>query len=44
MKYTVFVDDNFHYGEEEERYKLDEFDTCEETVAACKKLLTNSLP
>ena len=39
MKYTVFVDDNFHYGDDEERYKLDEFDTCEEAVAACKKIV-----
>ncbi len=49
MKYEVFVDDNFHYMDEDERYKLGEFDTEEEAIAACKKivdefLLTNYEP
>jgi hypothetical protein len=39
MKYEVYVDDNFHYGEEEERYKLGEYDTCQDAVDACKKIV-----
>jgi hypothetical protein len=39
MKYTVFVDDNFHMGEEEERYKLGEYDSCQEAVEACKNIV-----
>jgi len=35
-KYSVYVDDNFHSGDEDERYHLGEFDTREEAVAACK--------
>ncbi len=38
-KYRVYVDDNFHFNDEEARYKLGEFDTCEEAVAACKKIV-----
>ena len=36
-KYLVFVDDNFHNGEESERYKLGEFETREEALAVCKQ-------
>ena len=39
VKYTVFVDDNFHIGEEEERYKLGDYDSCEEAVDACRKIV-----
>jgi hypothetical protein len=35
-KYIVYVDDNFHSGDESERYKLGEFETREEAIAACK--------
>lgn len=38
-KYVVFVDDNFHYQDESERYKLGEFKTCEEAIKACKKIV-----
>lgn len=41
--YTVFVDDNFHYMDESERYKLGEFDDCASAVAACKKLVDECL-
>jgi hypothetical protein len=37
--YTVFVDDNFHYMDESERYKLGEFADCASAVAACKKIV-----
>jgi hypothetical protein len=36
-KYHVYVDDNFHNGDEEERYRLGEFDTREDALAACRK-------
>ena len=35
-KYLVYVDDNFHSGDESERYKLGEYETREEALAACK--------
>ncbi len=35
-KFIVYVDDNFHHGDESERYKLGEFDTREQAVEACK--------
>jgi len=37
--YTVFVDDNFHYMDESERYKLGEFSSYAEAVAACERLV-----
>jgi hypothetical protein len=39
MKYIVFVDDNFHIGEEEERYMLNEYDNCQAAVEACMKIV-----
>ena len=42
-KYEVYVDDNFHYMDESERYKLGDFETCEEAVAACKKIVDEFL-
>jgi hypothetical protein len=38
-KYLVYVDDNFHYGDESERYKLGEFETREEALVACKQIV-----
>jgi len=38
-KYVVYVDDNFHYQDESERYKLGEFETCDEAIEACKKIV-----
>jgi hypothetical protein len=35
-RYIVCVDDNYHSGDENERYKLGEFDSREEALAACK--------
>ena len=43
MKYEVYVDDNFHYMDEDERYKLGEFDTAEEAIAAAKKIVDDFL-
>ena len=38
-RYIVFVDDNFHYMDESERYKLGEFADCPAAVAACKRIV-----
>ncbi len=42
-KYQVYVDDNFHFMDESERYKLGEFQSYEEAVAACKKMVDRFL-
>lgn len=42
-RYTVMVDDNFHYMDEDHRYKYGEFSTYEEAVAACKKIVDEDL-
>ena len=41
--YTVFVDDNFHYMDESERYKLGEFADCASAMAACKQIVDEFL-
>lgn len=43
MKYTVEVDDNFHYMDEEERYTLGVYDSAEEAVAAAKRVVDGFL-
>jgi hypothetical protein len=43
MKYTVFVDDNFHHMDEEHRCKLGDYDSLEEAVAAAKKIVDDFL-
>jgi hypothetical protein len=35
--YSVYVDDNYHYMDEEARYKLGDFATLEEAVVVCKR-------
>ena len=42
-KYVVHVDDNYHYMDESERYKLGEFGSCEEATAACKRIVDEFL-
>lgn len=42
-KYTVFVDDHFHYQDESERYQLGNFETYETAVAACQKIIDEFL-
>lgn len=37
--YKVFVDDNFHYMDESERYAHGEFDGCESAIEACKRIV-----
>jgi hypothetical protein len=41
--YTVMVDDNFHYMDESERYRLAEFGSCAEAIAACRNLIDDYL-
>jgi hypothetical protein len=41
--YVVFVDDNFHYMNEDERYKSGEFATLEEAVRACQEIVDGFL-
>jgi hypothetical protein len=43
MSYKVFVDDNFDYVNQERRYFLGEFETFDEAVMACKKLVDRIL-
>ncbi len=43
MKYTVYVDDNFHYMDKSERYTLGEFDSAKEAVTAAKKIVDEFL-
>jgi hypothetical protein len=41
--YTVYVDDNFHYMDEDERYKLGDFASLDEAIAACKRVVDTFL-
>ncbi|HEX8266318.1 MAG TPA: hypothetical protein VF596_13010 [Pyrinomonadaceae bacterium] len=41
--YQVFVDDNYHYQDEDERYKLGDFETFEEAESACKEIVDEFL-
>ena len=43
MKYTVFVDDNFHFMDEGERCKLGEFKSAEAAIAAARKIVDEFL-
>jgi len=43
LKYRVFVDDNFHYMDESERYSRGDFDSLEAAVAACKRIVDEFL-
>jgi len=43
MSYKVFVDDNFHYQDEDERYFLGEFETLDAAISACRKIVDESL-
>jgi len=43
MAYKVFIDDNFHYMDESERYELGEFSTLESAIEASKKIVDDYL-
>ncbi|MGB0749236.1 MAG: hypothetical protein ACPGO3_10850 [Magnetospiraceae bacterium] len=42
-KYTVYIDDNFHYMDESQRSNSGVFATFEEAVAKCKRLVEDEL-
>lgn len=42
-KYTVYVDDNYHSMDEDERYKLGDFDTEAEALKAMKNIVDGFL-
>ena len=41
--YAVFVDDNFHYMDESERYENGDYDTFKEAVKACQRIIDDCL-
>lgn len=41
--YKVMVNENSHYMDEAERYEHDRFHSCEEAIAACKKIVDDYL-
>lgn len=41
--YTVFVDDNFHYMDESERYLNGKYETEEEALSVCRKIVDDYL-
>ncbi len=43
QRITVFVDDNYHYQDEDERYQLGNFDTIEAAITACQRLVDEYL-
>jgi hypothetical protein len=43
MSYTLYVDDNFHYMDEEERYKAGEFESLADAVAKAKQIVDEFL-
>ena len=42
-RYTVLVDDNFHYMDESERYEEGSYDTAEQALEVCKRITRRSL-
>ncbi|MGP8268464.1 MAG: hypothetical protein ACLQLH_00200 [Terracidiphilus sp.] len=42
-KYSVHVDDNYHYMDESERYKKGDYATLDEAIAACKQMVDDFL-
>jgi len=43
MTYKVFVDDNFHYMDESERYGSGEYESYDVAVTACKAIVDESI-
>jgi len=41
--YRVLVDDNFHYGNEDERYQAGAFDSYEHALAKCRSIVEECL-
>lgn len=43
MAYTVFVDDNFHYQDQDARTLHGRFETAQAALAACQKIVDDCL-
>ncbi len=43
MKYHVYIDDNFHHGDESERLSAGGFETLEEAIARARAIVEESL-
>ena len=43
MPYVVMVDDNFHYMDEDERYRLGEFADAEVAIGHCRRIVEEYL-
>ena len=43
MGYKVFVDDNFHYMDEDERYCAGEYPDAESALALCRRIVDECL-
>jgi hypothetical protein len=43
MSYVVMVDDNFHYMDESERYRLGKFDDAEVALGECRRIVNDYL-
>jgi hypothetical protein len=42
-RYKVMVDDNFHYQDSDERWEQGTYETMEEALAACRRIVDQSL-
>ena len=42
-KYKVYVDDNYHYMDEGERYEVGSYDSLEDALEKCKEITIRSL-
>lgn len=42
-RYKIFVDDNFHYQDTEERYEDRTYDRLEDALARCREIVDQSL-
>ncbi len=43
MSFTIFIDDNFHYQDESERYEQGVYESYEAAVIACKLIVDQYL-
>jgi hypothetical protein len=43
LKYELYVDDNYYYLDEDERYRAGEFDTLEEAITEAKRIIDEFL-
>jgi hypothetical protein len=42
-RFKVLIDDHFHYMDEDSRFEHGVFETAEEAIAACRKILDSTL-